>query len=71
MIDSIKPSKGLWFPVVITQLSINATIEVAKNEEKVKAWLAIFTKASTKPPQIVGQRIGAKILDELKEIKTM
>lgn len=34
MIDFVKTSKGLWFPAMITQLYINASVEVAKNEEK-------------------------------------
>lgn len=32
------------------------------------AWLAISAKASIEAPHIGGQKIGAKILEELKEI---
>lgn len=33
MINSVKPLKGLWFPAIITQLCINASVKVARNEE--------------------------------------
>lgn len=44
---------------------------IVKNAEKVKTRLAIFTKASTYARQIEGQKVGAKILEELKEIKDL
>lgn len=50
MIDSVKPSKGLWFTIVITQLCINDDVEVAKNEEKVKGGLVITTKPLSNAP---------------------
>lgn len=34
-----------WFPSVITQLYVNAGVDIAKNKEKIKAGLAISTKA--------------------------
>lgn len=48
--------------MMITQQYINASIEVAKNEEKLKAKLVISTKAL---------HIGGQILYEFKEIKFM
>lgn len=44
MIDFIKPFERFWFPAVITQLYVNASVGVAKNEEKIKVGLAIFSK---------------------------
>lgn len=48
--------------MMITQQYINASIEVAKNEEKLKAKLVISTEAL---------HIGGQILYEFKEIKFM
>lgn len=37
MVDSVKPSKSFSFPpALITQLCIDTSIEVTRNEEKVK-----------------------------------
>lgn len=47
MIDSVKLSKGFLFPAMVTDLCINAEVEVVKNEKKVKAGFAISTKVST------------------------
>lgn len=71
MIDYVKPSKGLWFPAVITQQCIDAGVEVPKSEEKVKVGLAISAKMLEEASQIEGQRINAENLNELKEIKIM
>lgn len=45
-IISVGPTKGLWFPTIITKLSTMLGVPIDKNEEKVKVGLAITTKAS-------------------------
>lgn len=45
MIDSIKPAKALWFSAIIIQLCTNAGAEVGKNEKRIKARLAVLTRA--------------------------
>lgn len=46
-------------------------MEVEKNEEIIKAGLAIIFRASIESPQIGRQRLGAEILDELTKIRAM
>lgn len=46
------PSKALWFLAMITQLCIDVSVDVAKNEEKVKARLAISAKISLQAPRL-------------------
>lgn len=69
IIDSLRPSKGLWFLTIITQLGIQSKVEVERNEENIKAGLAISTKASTKGPHMGVHRLGSEILEEVKEIQ--
>lgn len=71
IIESVWPSKGLWFPATVTQLSIQSGMEVEKNEVKIKARLAITTRASTKGSQMGGHKLGSGILEDMKEIREM
>lgn len=68
IIDSVGPTKGLWFPAIIKKLCIQSGVLVDKNEEKVKAGLAINAKASANGPQIGGQRISREIMEEIKKM---
>lgn len=51
-------------------LCIQSGVEVKKNEEKIKAGLAMFANASTNGPQFGGHKLGAVILEEVKEIRS-
>lgn len=71
MIDSVKPSKALWFPAIIKQLYINVRVEVGKGKERIKVELAISARAFDEAPQIGGEWIAVEILEEVKRIKEM
>lgn len=55
MIDSVKPSKALWFAAIITQLCTNARVEVEKNEERITTGLAFLARALDEAPHISGR----------------
>lgn len=50
IINSVKLSKGLWCPPIITLLWIQSGVGVEKHEEKIMIGLAISAKASTDRP---------------------
>lgn len=68
IIDSVKPSKALWFPVVIIELCTNVGVEVTKNERKSRKGICKGINRST-----INWRTKdwVEILEELKEIKIL
>lgn len=54
ILESVGPTKGLWFPAIITKLCIQYGVKVDNNEKRIKARLAITARVSNKSPQLEG-----------------